>query len=284
MFKPVRTAMLLAVLASTSIHAQTLMATAASNAAPASVATINGVAIDQAQFDAALRQALAAGAKDSAELRGALKSQLIARELLRQAAQAQNLADDPEIQAAAKQAQQAAMLQKYLRSAIKPNPITEARVKEHYERIVASLGAQEFKARIIQVANEASAKLVLAQLKAGKTFAELAQQHSKAPSAKAGGALDWVSFKTPLKEGATQHFPLPLAQSLIKLQPGMVHAEPIQWNGAYYVLKLDESRATRIPAYEQVKPALARALVQQEIERASAALVANLLKSAKISQ
>jgi parvulin-like peptidyl-prolyl isomerase len=217
-------------------------------------------------------------------MRGALKSQLIARELLRQAAQAQNLADDPEVQATAKQAQEAAMLQKYLRGALKPNPITEAHIKERYDKIVSSLGAQEYKVRIIQVSDEPSAKSLLAQLKAGKMFAELAQQHSTAPSAKAGGALDWVSFKTPIKEGATQDFPLPLAQSLVKLQPGMVHAEPIQWNGAYFLLKLDESRATQIPAYELVRPALARALTQQEIERASAVLVASLLKSAKISQ
>ena len=284
MFKPVRTALLLAALTSTPIHAQMTMAAVNANAAAASVATVNGVAIDQTQFNAALKQAIAVGAKDSAQLRSALKSQLIARELLRQAAQLQNLADDPEVQTVVKQAQEAAMSQKYLRGAVKPNPITEAQIKEHYDKIVASLGAHEYKARIIQVADEANAKSLLAQLKAGKTFAELAQQHSTAPSAKAGGALDWVSFKTPPKEGATQNFPLPLAQSLLKLQPGMVHAEPIQWNGAYYLLKLDESRATQIPAYEQVKPALARALAQKEIERASAALVASLLKNAKISQ
>jgi peptidyl-prolyl cis-trans isomerase C len=284
MFKPVRIALLLSALTSAPIHAQTVMAAVSSSSAPASVATVNGVAIDPAQLEAALKQAVAGGTKESAELRSALKSQLIARELLRQAAERQNLANDPEVQAAVKQAREAAMLQKYLRGAVKPNPVTEAQVKEQYEKILSSLGAQEYKARIIQVADEASAKSLLAQLKSGKAFAELAQQHSKAPSAKAGGALDWVSFKTPLKEGATQNFPMPLAQSLSVLKPGMVHAEPIQWNGAYYLLRLDESRATQIPAYEQVKPALARALAQREIERASAALVGGLLKDAKISQ
>jgi parvulin-like peptidyl-prolyl isomerase len=284
MVRPIRTLLLLTTLTGAPIHAQTLRAAAHPEAAAASVATVNGVAIAHAQFDAALRQAVAAGAKDSPEMRSALKSQLIARELLRQAAQAQRLADDPDVQAAVKQAQEAAMLQKYLRNTVKPSPITEAQIKDHYDKVVASLGAQEYKARIILVANEASAKSLLAQLNGGKTFAELAQLHSAAPSANAGGALDWVSFKIPVKEGATQNFPLPLAQSLVKLHPGMVHGEPIQWNGAYYLLKLDENRATQIPAYEQVKPALARALTQKEVERASAALMANLLKNAKISQ
>jgi peptidyl-prolyl cis-trans isomerase C len=280
MLRPIYVAVLAALLVSVPARAQGV----AQAAAAPSAATVNGVAISHATLDAALRQAMAAGAKDTAELRSALKSQLIARELFRQEAAKQNLASDAEVLAVANQAKEATMVQKYLRGAIKPTPVSDAQIRAQYDKIVGLLGLQEYKPRMIQVADEAAAKTVLAQLKSGKAFAQLASQHSNAPSAKAGGALDWVSFKTPLKEGATQNVPLPLAEALVKLTPGMVSAAPIQWNGAYYLLQLDEVRATQIPQFEQVKPALTRALQQRELERASAALAASLLKNAKISQ
>jgi peptidyl-prolyl cis-trans isomerase C len=251
---------------------------------PSVVVTVNGVAVPQAKLEAALRQALGNGAKDTPELRTALKGQLIALELFRQEAEKQNLGADADVQAAAAAAREGAMVQKFLMKSVKPNPVTEEQVKAQYEKIVAALGPQEYKTRIIQVADEATVKLITAELKGGKPFEELAKQHSKLPSAKQGGAIDWVSFKIPLKEGETQGYPLPLAQVVTQLKLGMVNAEPISWNGRFYLVKVDESRATQIPQYDQVKPALARLLQQKEVERASAAFVAELIKRAKIEQ
>jgi peptidyl-prolyl cis-trans isomerase C len=253
-------------------------------AVPSAALKVNGVAIAQAKLEAALRQAMANGAKDTPELRTALKSQLIALELFRQEAEKQNFGADADVQAAAAAGREGAMVQKYLLKSVKPNPVTEEQVKAQYEKIVAALGPQEYKTRIIQVADEATAKLITAELKGGKSFEDLAKQHSKLPSAKQGGAIDWVSFKTPLKEGETQGYPLALAQAVTLLKPGMVNAEPIAFNGRFFFVKVDESRATQIPQYEQVKPALARLLQQKEVERASAAFVADLIRRAKIEQ
>ena len=61
-------------------------------------------------------------------------------------------------------------------------------------------------------------------------------------------------------------------------------AEPIVWNNVRYVVRLDDVRPTQIPAYEHVKPTLRELLERQEVERASAALVAELIKNAKIRQ
>jgi peptidyl-prolyl cis-trans isomerase C len=247
-------------------------------------AVVNGVSIPESALQAALASAQSRGLADTPELRAALKNQLIALELLRQHAAKKNLQNDREVQAAAAQARDAAMVQKYLRDAIRPSPVTETQVKQHYDAVVATLGPQEFKARMIQISDEATAMLVLAGIKSGKAFEDLARIHSRAPFAAAGGALDWVSFKTPPVEGQTQGLPLPIARALTQLQPGMITAEPIAWNSAYYVIKLDDARPTRVPAFEQARPALKAMLEQKELERAAAALVAELVKSAKIEQ
>lgn len=247
------------------------------------VASVNGVAIAQSALDNAVKQARGRGLPDTPELRATVRSQLIAKELLRQAAEKNNLAADPEVQAAANDARDTAMLQVYLRNAVKPRPVRDADVKAYYDRVVAALGPQEYKTRMIQTLDEASANLALAEIKTGKSFAETAKQFSKAQSAVKGGALDWVSFKLPLVEGQTQGYPLPLAEKVLALKPGMVTAQPVHWQNAWYVVKVDEVRPTVIPDFEKVKPALKQTLVQKEIERASTELVAGLVKNAKIS-
>lgn len=247
------------------------------------VASVNGVAIAQIALDNAVKQARARGLTDTPELRATLRSQLIAKELLRQEAEKKNLGADPEVQSAANEARDAAMLQKYLRDAVKPRPVSDADVKAYYDRVVAALGPQEYKTRIIQTVDEASAKLALAEIKTGKNFADVAKQLSKAQSAVNGGALDWVSFKLPLVDDQTQGYPLPLAEKVLALKPGMVTAQPVQWQNTWYIVKVDEVRPTQIPDFEKVKPALKQSLVQKEIERASTELVAGLVKNAKIS-
>src|SRR5512139_2631178 len=165
-------------------------------AAPQFVARVNGVAITQSAFDRALRGVLALGMRDSPELRATVRDQVIARELFRQEAEKSEIQTDPELRAAEEEARTNAMLQSWLRSAIKPRRVTEAEVRRRYDAVVASLGEREYKARLIQVSSEAVARALAAQLKANAaSFESLARQFSTAPSAVSGGALEWLSFK-----------------------------------------------------------------------------------------
>lgn len=260
------------------------LAAATAQPSGSAAATVNGVPILASAVDAAVRQAHANGAADTPALRQALKSQLVARELLRQAAEKRGLARDPEVDGVARQAREAAMIQKYLRGSIKVQPVAADQVRRHYGEIVDSLGPREYRLRVIQAADEAGANLVLTRLKSGAAFEELARAHSQAPSARNGGLLDWVSFKTPLAEGKTQGMPLPLAAAALVLKPGMVSAEPIAWNGTWFVVRMEDTRATQIPEFDKVEPALKRALELKELERATAALVTELVRTAKIQQ
>ena len=247
----------------------------------ANVATVNGVAIGDAQLDRIVQQS---SLPDTPPLRTAFKNQLIARELFLQEARKKNLASVPEVQAASAEVRDNLMVQKYLRDAIKPAPVTDEQVKARYDAIVATLGDKEYKPRLILVGDDATAQALLGQLKNGADFAKLARDYSRSPTAKKGGELDWVSFRLPLADGATQGYPLSLAEAIVKLPAGGVTAQPVAVGEQRFLVKLDEVRPTVVPSFDQVKPTLKALLEEQELERATAHLVAGLIKNAKIQQ
>ena len=254
-------------------------------AAPADkpIATVNGVPIKPALLQQALQQAVAQGRPDSPQLREAIAGQLIAREPLVQAAAKQGLDKDPEVLAIAEEAKRSAMIQRYMRRIVKPEPVTEEQVKAHYEKVKADLGTKEYKLRVMLLPNDVLAKEVRGELTKGKDFAQLARQWSLAPSTTRGGELQWVSFKSPPREGQTSGLPLPIAQAVEKLQKGKV-TEPIGIQGKWWLVKLDDVRAVKVPAFDQARQEIYNMLTAQELEHATTALVQQLSQGTTITR
>lgn len=252
------------------------------HASLAHATSVNGVEIPESSVTTAVKQA---SIPDTPQARQAIKQELIARELFRQeAAKDTALANRADVQRATREARDNILTQAWLRDHIKPAPVTDAAVKARYDAIVATLGDKEYKARLIQVADEATASVALARIKGGEDFAKVAQAVSLAPSKVNGGEMDWISFKVPVQEGKTQNLPLPIAQAVAALPPGGVTAAPVAWNQQYFLMKLDQVRPTQVPDFNSVKPGIHQALQVQELQRASAALVTQLLAKAKITQ
>tara|TARA_Y100000296_G_C5178626_1_gene261718 strand:- start:2873 stop:3721 length:849 start_codon:yes stop_codon:yes gene_type:complete len=245
-------------------------------------AVVNGKTIPESQVQEALK---ATGLPPSDQLRSAVKSQLIARELFRQqAAKNAALENRPEVKKAMQEAKDAAMIQLYLRDAIKPPPVTEEMIREQFNTIISSLGPSEYKARLIQVEDNATAQKIIEQLKTGSDFAQLAAQYSVAANKNNGGELAWVSFKLPAQEGKTQNLPLPVAQAIAELTPGAVTPVPVLWNNQRFVIRLDQLRPTQIPQYDDVKAALRQTMERKALEEATLKLVGDLTSSAKVQQ
>lgn len=253
------------------VHAQTA----------ATVATVNGTPITQADVDTLLR---ASGQPDSPQVRQAIKNQLITRVLVQQAAEKANYGDKPEVKAAVQQAKVTAEVQLYLRDNVKPEPVTDEQVKARYDALVATLGKSEYKPRVIVVKDPVTAATVLSELKAGKSFDGLARQYSMAPSRDSGGELPWVSFNTPAAEGKTGGLPLPVAQALEKPAVGATTKDSIPVDGVRAIVKLDAKRPTQVPGFEAAKPGLQQQLQAIAVEKASAQMIGDLLKDAKITQ
>ncbi|MGS1060384.1 peptidyl-prolyl cis-trans isomerase [Burkholderia glumae] len=245
------------------------------------VARVNGVAITRDQLEQAR---VAANQPDTASVRAALKNQLITRELLRQAAASAHYDTHPQVLAAVEQAKSLAMTQAWLRDHIKPEPVTDAEVKAKYDEVVAGLGQTELKPRVIVLKDRASADAALAQLKQGADFAQLARQAADGPNAAQGGALNWVSFRQPVPPGGQQGWLQPLAEALLKLPVGGVTSAPVEADGRFWILRVDEKRATRIPAYADAKDVLRRGLEQAALQKATIETMVGLLKQAQIQQ
>jgi parvulin-like peptidyl-prolyl isomerase len=248
------------------------------------VAVVNGVRIERQAFDQLLQQAIKQGNQDSAQLRQRVRDQLIARELFLQQARSRNLDTDPQVQAAMEEAKKNAMIQRYLKEAIQPRPISEDEVREQYAKTKTRLGPKEYKLRVIQLATEEKAKQVRAQLlKKGASFADLAQQESLSPSAQRSGELEWMSFKVPAQEGETGRLPLPIAQAVEKLGKGKI-SEPIAVKDLWWLVKLEDVRPTHVPTFEEARTQLLNAMNARELERATVELVQKLFKEAAVTQ
>jgi peptidyl-prolyl cis-trans isomerase C len=257
-------------------------ASAAAASLPAGVvAKVNGVDIAQTQLDALVR---ASGQPDSAQVRQALKQELIVRELLRQQAEQARYGQKPEVQDMVNAVKANAETQFFLKDNVHPESVTDAKVKARYDEMVAALGKDEYRAGVITVPDAASAATVLSELKAGKAFDVLARQYSTAPSKANGGELPWVSFKLPLTEGKTQGLPLPIAQAITQLPVGGITHEPIAVGNVRVIVKLEAKRPTQVPGFDQTKDAIRQQLQTLAQQKATTEFVDGLIKGATITQ
>jgi peptidyl-prolyl cis-trans isomerase C len=257
------------------------------------VARVNGVSIGRHQLNDAV---LASGQSDSPQLRLALKKRLIIRELLLQAAQREGFGRDPQVQQAKTSAQADLEIQLYIDYYLKPDPVgnsrvlqpitvTESEVRSRYDAGVAEAGPFEYKIRIISVSSDEAMKVVLAKLKAGVPFDQVASELSVAPSRVVGGLLlHWISFKLPPTESHNGGLGLPLAQAVSKLSENQVTDSPILVGNLRVVAKLDQKRTTIVPTYEDIKGGIRKSLElvarKQELDR----LVKSLTEHAVIQQ
>jgi peptidyl-prolyl cis-trans isomerase C len=123
--------------------------------------------------------------------------------------------------------------------------------------------------RHILVENEADAKAIIAKLKGGAKFEDLAKQSKDTGTANNGGDLDWASPSS---------FPPEFAAGFTGLQKGQVTENPVKTQVGYHVIKLDDVRPAKLPSLEEVKPQIADALAQQKL----ASYQEEMVKKAKV--
>ena len=261
------------VAASVSVAAFAQDKAAAPTAAPAAksgtVATVNGVAIPQAQADLFMQEQAQRGAPDNAEVRAAVREELIRREVIAQEARKKGIDKTPRFQTAMQMMQRSALVGAYLEDYVKAHPIPEAEVKKAYNDITAKASKKEYKARHVLVEKEDEAKAIITKLKGGAKFADLAKDSKDTGSKDNGGELGWNSPDAYVK---------PFGEALVKLDKGKYTSEPVKTDFGYHVIMLDDTRDATPPPYEQVKGNIQQRLQQQAVEKQ----ITELKKTAKI--
>ena len=231
---------------------------------------VNGKAIPTSRVDEAVKQLVAAGqGQDSPQLRLAIKNEMIAREVLMQEAVKQGYDKKPEVKTALDNARQAIVVNQLARDFIAKNPVTDADIKAEYDRFTKQTGDKEYHVRHILVDNEADAKAIIAKIKGGAKFEELAKQSKDTGTANNGGDLDWASPSS---------FPPEFAAGFTGLQKGAVTQTPVKTANGFHVIKLDDTRAAKLPTLEEVKPQIADALAQKKLK----AYQDEMVKKAKV--
>jgi peptidyl-prolyl cis-trans isomerase C len=232
-------------------------------------ATVNGKAIPKSRADAMMAGPRAQGQPDSDELRKAVKDNLVRLEVLSQAATKKGIDKNTEVQGALDLARQNVLANAYLFDYAKTHPISDEVIKKEYDAIRAALGDKEYKARHILVKEESEAKDLIAKLKKGDRFEDLAKQSLDPGSKDKGGDLGWASPAAYVK---------PFAEAMVKLEKGKYTESPVKSDFGWHVIQLDDIKDAKIPTLEEAKAGLANRLreraVQQHIEE--------LVKAAKI--
>ncbi|MTW12712.1 peptidylprolyl isomerase [Pseudoduganella eburnea] len=233
-----------------------LIAVAATPAFAQNVATVNGKAIPAAQMEAAVKQAAAQGQPDSPQLREMIKKSLIGREVLMQEATKQGVAANKEVKDALEQARQDIIIRALLVDYVKKNPVSDAEIKAAYDQFKAGKGEKEYHARHILVKTEKEATDIIAKLKGGAKFEELAKASQDPGSAANGGDLDWA---------APGNYVKPFADAMVALKDGQITDKPVQSQFGYHVIKLEGTRAAKVPTLEEIKSQIAESLTQRKV-------------------
>ncbi|UXY14213.1 peptidylprolyl isomerase [Chitiniphilus purpureus] len=235
----------------------------------AAVATVNGVAIPDSRLDFFVKQVAERGQKDTPELRARIKEELVRNEVLVQEAAKKGLEKNSDVQTRLELARQQILVGALVNEYVKTNPVSEAELKKEYERIKVNLSGKEYKARHILVKEEAEAKTIVAELKKGKKFEDLAKEKSiDKGSAQNGGDLGWSNPSAFVPE---------FGNALKAMQKGKL-SEPVKSQFGYHIIKLDDVRDAKGPNYEELKPELQRELQGQKVQN----YVKGLVDKAKV--
>lgn len=206
------------------------------------------------------------------QIYGMLLDRAIDFRLLSNAAEDQDLADDPEVQAALAQARAGVLRDAYVRQHIEAET-TDDRLRARYEEIKddEEFSQEEVHARHILVGSEAEAAEVITELEGGADFENLARERSVDPSARSNSG-DLGFFR---REQMVPEF----AEAAFALQPGEHTKEPVQSQFGWHVIEVLERREGT-PTFEETAPRLRQEMAREVV----LALVADLRANAEIQR
>ena len=241
-----------------STAAVVIAAGAATSAFAQNIAVVNGKAIPKERVDALVAELVRQGQTDSAQLQTAVREELVNREIMMQEAEKRGIPNDPSVKAQMALAAQSVAIRALIQDYVKNNAPSDAELRAKYDEAVKQVQGKEYHLHHILVDNEQQAKDIIAKLKAGGNFDDLAKQFSKdTGSAAHGGDLDWANLQSYVPEfGAAAQ----------KLQKGQITDTPVHSQFGWHVIRLDDVRDVKVPPFEDVKAQLAQQMQQEKVQ------------------
>jgi len=249
----------------------TLFASSAYALDSKSVAAVNGKKITQKQYQAHLKQLQARNSqgKQAPVSRQMVLDELINREVLLQQAKKLKLHKDKKIAALIEQQKNNILIQALLSKSPAAKPVKEKELKAFYDKEIAGSDPKEYKARQIQVKDEAKAKELIKKLNDGANFEEVAKTESIGASAKDGGDLGWF---------ASEAMPPAFGKAIKKQKQGTHSQKPVKTQFGYHIIKLEGSRERQMKKYDDIKNQIQQLIQSQRLKE----YVVKLRNKAKI--
>jgi peptidyl-prolyl cis-trans isomerase C len=173
--------------------------------------------------------------------------------LLAKAAEAKKLGDGNDFKRKLAYMRTKLLMEQLLQTEAKA-AVNDAAMRKVYDEAIGQMKKEpEVRARHILVENEDDAKAVLAELKKGADFAELAKSRSKDPGAADGGDLGYFTKDQMVPE---------FSEVAFRLDKGAL-SDPVKSQFGWHIIKVEDKRERQPPAFDQVKEQLENFLVRK---------------------
>jgi peptidyl-prolyl cis-trans isomerase C len=224
------------------------------------IAVVNGKPVPKARVDTIVsqvqKQAAARNQQVPPDLEKMVRDKVVTDEILSQEAERRGLGASAEFKSQMELARQSILIGLLSQDLDKTTKVSDADVQKEYDKFKAQASGTEYKARHILVEKEDEAKAIIAQLKAGAKFEDLAKKNSKDPgSAPNGGDLDFAAPGSYVPE---------FSQAMTALKKGEYTETPVKTQFGYHIIKLEDTRAAQFPPLADVKPQIQQRLAQQK--------------------
>ncbi len=146
-----------------------------------------------------------------------------------------------------------------------PTP-SEAEVRAYYQQHPGEFrSGEEVRVRQILVADEALAREIREKLQKGAAFEDLSAQYSRAPNAKRGGEIGFVS---------RGEVPKMFEEEIFRLKPGEI-SEVIRTDSSFHIFKVEERRPAGTLDVQGASPLIISRLREEALRERLAQLVAS---------
>jgi len=216
-------------------------------------AIVNGKSIPKAQLDKLVQKS---GQGDNPQVRDQAREMLVTKELILQEADKRGVIQKESVREQLEQSRVGILVAAVFEDYIEKEGVTEAELKAAYESVKTQYTGKEYHVEHILVEKETDAKAIIAQIKAGGNFGEIAKAKSKDPgSATNGGDLGWVNDKALVPE---------FSKAMVQLKNGQMTDKPVKSQFGWHVIKTVDSRDMKAPSFDELKAELKQMIASDQ--------------------
>jgi len=223
------------------------------------IAIVNGKAVPKARVDSLMDQILKQGQqRRTPELEAQVRDEVVLREMFVQEAEKRGFQSKADYKVQMEFARQTILIRELFTQYQAANPVTEAEIQAEYAKSTGA-GGSEYRARHILVDTENEAKTLIAQIKGGAKFEDVAKKSSKdTGSGENGGDLDFASPNVYVPE---------FGEALVKLKKGEMTEVPVKSQFGWHIIRLEDTREAQSPPLAEVHSQIQQKLGQMKIAK-----------------